>query len=285
MINAQCREGKVRQVRVYCLHGGRGSKETRRVRLRYPFGEDGATWDRPVEREGDVVIVDLPWHGMLIGERMDVNEGSAAAEQARALLGRSAAGDDLPMVYSSGDSISLGYWPYLEAALIGHLNVYYQRELWKDVPATRSPNNGHAHHAMASLKKAFASDAFQPDVLLINFGLHMVVPFKNKPAEYEEWIRRFAALAKEREVELIWLTTTPYSTERAAQNKTIERFNAGAQSIAKEMGFSVIDLHGFVRGKIAALGEAAVFTDGVHFTEDIKKQQGAFIAGKIRASR
>ncbi len=282
-VGAVRRNGKTRQVRVHNRHGGRRTKTKRQIRLLYPFGTDSATWNMHVKRDGDVVSVDMPWNATFLGERMDVDEGADQAGSMRAKLGVTGpVSENLPVLYSSGDSISLGCWPYLEGELWEEVNVYYQRELWKDIPPARSPNNGHAHNAYRCLQTAYKSEAFRPDYVMVNFGLHMLSTHTNKQEEYGQWVQKFVDLANEHDARFIWVTTTPYGSFRAKQNITIRQFNAIASRIARENKGPVIDLHGCVAELAKELGERKVYTDGVHFTEDIKKQQAEFMAQRIR---
>jgi lysophospholipase L1-like esterase len=277
------RDGKTRQVRITSYVGGRGAKPSL-VRLRYPFGEASATWNMAVKRAGDIVSVMLPWNGTLIGDVMDVNEGEDAAEEARRRLGTTTAAESgLPVLYSSGDSISMGYWPYLEGELHDTVDVYYQRELAKDVPDIGLRNNGHAHLAYGVLQTAYRNPRFRPDTILINFGLHMIATHHNKVQQYGAWIERFAALAKANGPRMIWVNTTPYQQSfRPRQNETIKAFNAVAAEVAARHGVPVVDLYACVLEQVRASGDKAVFTDGVHFTEDMKKRQAACIAERVR---
>ena len=280
-IGAARRYDKTRQVRIHSRQGGRGTSS--RIAFLYPFGTDSATWNMDIAREGDLVTATIPWNATLLGERMDVNEGEEATDAARKRLGVvGPVSDKLPVIYSSGDSISLGYWPYLEGELWEEANVYYQRELWKDIPEASSSNNGHAHLAHASLLKAYENEAFQPDYLLINFGLHMIATHQNKQEEYADWVRTFEELADTQNTQLVWVNTTPYGSFRTPQNIIIGQFNALVSSIAEENGTPVIDLHAFVEKVVEELGEDDVYTDGVHFTEEIKERQAEFIANRIR---
>jgi lysophospholipase L1-like esterase len=283
-VGAARRDSKTRQVRIHSRQGGRGTSS--KITFFYPFGTDSATWNMDIVREGDVVTATIPWNATLLGERMDVNEGSEAADAARDRLGvLGPVSENLPVIYSSGDSISLGYWPYLEGELWEEANVYYQRELWKDISEASSSNNGHAHLAHASLLKAYENEAFQPDYLMINFGLHMIATYQNKQEEYADWVQKFEELANTQNTQLVWVNTTPYGSFRTPQNVIIGQFNALVSSIAEENGTPVIDLHAFVTEVVEELGEENVYTDGVHFTEEIKERQAEFIANRIREIR
>ena len=273
-------DNKTRQIRITALPASREVQTL--VKFKYPFGDASVTWNMEVKREGDLVSVVIPWNAMLIGERMDVNEGGNESEALRNKLGLTGGSPDgLPLVYSSGDSISLGYWPYLENELWQYASIYYQRELWKDMPETRSPNNGHAHNAYESLEKAYGNKNFKPDYILINFGLHMLNGFQNNLEGYGEWIQKFINLAKEEDAKLIWVTTTPYALYQNDKNVTIRKFNETAIKIVNENDMYVVDLYTCIIGLIKDLNEWNVFEDGLHYREEIKEKQGKFLSQQI----
>ena len=273
-------DNKTQQIRITALPASREVKTL--LKFKYPFGDASATWNMEVNREGDIVSVVIPWNSMLIGERLDVNEGAVESEALRKKLGVTGdALNGLPLLYSSGNSISLGYWPYLEGALWQYVNVYYQRELWKDMPDTRSPNNGLAHNAYTSLEKAYKNENFKPDYILINFGLHMIDGHQNNLEGYGEWVRKFVDKAKVHNAKLIWVTTTPYALYREAKNETVRKFNEIATEIVQENNMYVVDLYTFITELIKERNEWNVYEDGVHFKEEIKAKQGNFLAQHI----
>jgi hypothetical protein len=159
--------------------------------------------------------------------------------------------------------------------------VHYQRELWKDMPETRSPNNGHAHNAYASLEKAYKNENFKPDFILINFGLHMLNGYQNNLEGYGEWVQKFIDMAKVHNAKLIWVTTTPYALYRDAQNGTVRKFNEIATKIVNENNMYLADLYTCVTDLIKERNEWNVYEDGVHFKEEIKAKQGEFLAQHI----
>ncbi len=277
------KNGKTRQVRITSRIGGRGAGK-QLVRLRYPFGDASATWNMDVKREGDIVSVMIPWNGYLIGDIMDVNEGADKTASARQKLGLTAPDSKLPVMYSSGDSISTGYWPYLEAQLHGKVNLYYQCELAKDIPDIGLRNNGHAHLAYGVLQKAYKNQDFKPEYWLVNFGLHMINTHKDNLPAYGEWVEKFIAYAEQNKVNLIFVNTTPYRQSfRPKQNRTVLAFNELMKVAAEEHDIPVVDLHACTLAAIEEFGDNEVHTaDGVHFTEDMKKRQAAFIAKRVR---
>ena len=273
-------DSKTRQIRITARPVSREVKTL--VKFKYPFGDASVTWNMEVKREGDFVLVVIPWNAVLIGERMDVDEGGSESEALRNKLGFAGVSPEgLPLIYSSGDSISLGYWPYLESELWQYVSIYYQRELWKDMPETRSSNNGHAHNAYASLEKAFKNERFKPDYILINFGLHMLNGFQNNLEGYGEWVQKFIDLSKEQHTKLIWVTTSPYALYRNDKNATIRKFNETATKIVYENNMYVADLYTCIADLIKERNEWNVYEDGVHFKEEIKAKQGKFLAQHI----
>jgi lysophospholipase L1-like esterase len=282
-VGAVRRNGKTRQIRITSYVGGRETRKHTLLKVRYPFGGASATWNMDVKREGDLVSVMIPWNGTLIGDIMDVNEGEDSTADARKKLGLTEPDSKLPVMYSSGDSISMGYWPYLEAELHDRVNVYYQRELAKDIPKIGLRNNGHAHLAYGVLQNAYKNEDFKPDYWLLNFGLHMINTHQNKLPAYGEWVDKFIAYAKEKKVKLIFVNTTPYQQSfRPKQNLTIIKFNELMKMAAEKHDVPVVDLYVCTLAAVKELGDKKAYTDGVHFTEDAKKRQSAYIAKRVR---
>ncbi len=280
-VGAIRRNNKTRQIRITSYIGQSGTKTL--VKFHYPFGDASATWNMDVQRADDVVSLMLPWNGTLIGDIMDVNESEDLTTATRKRLGITEPDSKLPVLYSSGDSISMGYWPYLEAELHDQVNVYYQRELAKDMPNVNLRNNGHAHLAHGVLQTAYTNNQFKPDYLLVNFGLHMINTHKDKLEAYDEWVKKFIAYAKEKKTKLIWVTTTPYQQSfRPTQNLTIIQFNDIVKKAARVHNVPVIDLHACTLETVEALGDKKVYVDGVHFRDNVKKRQAAYIANRVR---
>ena len=274
-------KGKTRQIRIANKEGKRGVYTA--VKFYYPFGKASATWSMKVTREGNIVSVILPWNGTLIGDIMDVNEGKSSSERARKKLGLTEPDSKLPVIYSSGDSISLGYWPYLEAELNNKLNVYYQLELSKDLPSVNLQNNGHAHLAYGVLQKAYENKNFKPDYWLVNFGLHMINTHGNNVPGYGKWVEKFIAYAKKKKVKLIFINTTPYEQSFSPKrNLTVIKFNKEMKTLTRKHKIPVIDMYACMLKTIKKHGAKEVYTDGTHFTDKAKKIQAAYIAKRVK---
>jgi len=280
-IDAFRESGKTRQIRIQALPKDRSVTV---IQFKYPFGDDSATWNLPAVRKGNLVTATMKWNQVLIGDLMDVNEGNDDAVEARKKLGAETGDAALSMIYSSGDSISLVYWPYLEASLAGTANVYYQQELGKDLLDITIRNNGHANLAYGILEKAYGHAEFKPKYLLVNFGLHMIAGHKNRVQECGQWIEKFDDLARKKGALLVWVNTTPYQESfRPTENKTIAAFNRIAAEIALKRGIPVIDIHALVKRAVAGNSGVDVFTDGVHFSTGTKQEMGRFLAEEIKS--
>ena len=172
-----------------------------------------------------------------------------------------------------GDSIRLGYQPFVAAALVGRAVV--------DGP----PANCESSRVLRSMLSEWVRD--RPDVVHVNCGLHDVRhdPGAERPngdiAEYganvEAILNDLEALGIRR---IVWASTTPVDEARDGTgpsrrwNADIERYNAVARTLAENHGAAYNDLHEAVRshGSSALLHE-----DGVHLT-----QQGyGFVASRV----
>ncbi len=299
LVSAVRTNGKTRHIEIYNTEKSKTSvkksrktkvqkngttKVRKEVKFLYPFGSDSAAWTLDVKQKGNIVTVHLSSHSVLIGDLMDFDEGSDEADKARKKLGVTGNPTiaNLPVLFSGGDSISLGYWPYLEGELWKEIDVYHRKELFRDFPGRFGKNN-FAPLAYANLEKAYATKKFKPDYMMINFGLHMIRGYSDKVEEYGQWVGKFAELAKKHQARFIWINTTPYDSSRMKDNITIQKFNAVAAKIAKKHNVPVIDLYTYTNSLIKKSGEKNVYNGGcVHFSEDTKRLQGTFIATRIR---
>ncbi len=111
----------------------------------------------------------------------------------------------------------------------------------------------------------------------------MINTHKDKLGDYDEWVKKFIAYAKEKNTTLIWVTTTPYQQSfRPTQNLTIIQFNDIMRKAAAYHKVPVIDLHACTVEAVRELGDKKVYVDGVHFLDEVKKRQAAYIAKHVR---
>ncbi|HLP36355.1 SGNH/GDSL hydrolase family protein [Lacibacter sp.] len=143
-----------------------------------------------------------------------------------------------------GDSISIGYTPFLEKSLA------------PDILVTHNPGNGGSTvRGVASVEKWL--DNRQWDVILFNFGLHdmMYKDSANKNdvvngkvsvplEEYRKNLETIVGILRETTAKLYFVTTTTVPQNSASRKvEDPARYNAVAQEVMKKNGIEVIDLY------------------------------------------
>jgi lysophospholipase L1-like esterase len=199
-----------------------------------------------------------------------------------------------PSVCCIGDSISLGYGPFLERSLLGTASYHRkegmaQAQVNLDNPA--GANGGDSQRLLSFLQEraeAFSTPAY--DLLLLNCGLHDIkVVHGNRAVDeqsYHSNLESMIRLAPQLSRSLMWIRTTPVDDSLHAArgcsfdryDKDVDAYNAIADSVMSAAGISIIDLHGFIR----SLPEAG-FRDGVHFHQETVEKQGVWLAGWVLA--
>jgi hypothetical protein len=189
---------------------------------------------------------------------------------------KTAAGKRVSLI---GDSIRLGYEPYVRALLKGHRFV------------SPRENSGDSMSLLEHFDAWFLRS--RAHLIHANCGLHDVRfgvssrHHQGSPSEYEanlgELIERMRALEGTR---VVWALTTPVIEER--HNRThpeftrsleeIQHYNAIARRVMVAFGIPVHDLYSVVleAGPESLLGE-----DGVHFTEEGNRRLGKSVADFI----
>ena len=129
------------------------------------------------------------------------------------------------------------------------------------------------------------------EILVFNCGLHDIkraIPEENYQidiASYEKNLNDIYKLANKHQVRVIFITTTPVDDERhnceppagiKRYDADVEKYNKIAVSVARKFSANVIDLNTFTK-RIS--GEK--YIDHVHFIDDVRKKQAAFIAGSL----
>jgi len=191
-----------------------------------------------------------------------------------------------------GDSISIEYGPYLEAALPE--GVHYARkegdvEARRNLDLANGANGGDSSRVLAYLRSLENQSGFYPDLLLVNCGLHDLKISKETrelqvpPGLYRQNLNDICALGKRLSARLVWIRTTPvHDTLHATRGAAFDRFqsqvddyNRIAHEVMVEQGVPEIPLDQWVSEQSAT---KPVYRDGVHFLPDIQAGQGAFIA-------
>lgn len=194
-----------------------------------------------------------------------------------------------PELFVLGDSISMHYGPWLKQFIAPHFNYSRKGEgvAAVDLNITSEVNGGDSRACLTYLTALFAK-GIKIDVLLWNCGLHDVkVTATGHQVELDSYIRNLdavIALLRVNNVKLVWVRTTPALEEiHNARCKDFSRFhhdvieyNAAADRVMTTADVPMIDLYDFTR----KFGEEA-YCDHVHFQENIRQLQAAFIAGHL----
>lgn len=197
-----------------------------------------------------------------------------------------------------GDSISIQYGPYLQRYL-GSSFLYDRKRDTGTESARRNldnpegANGGDSKMVLQYLQARRASSLpIRADILLFNCGLHDI---KTDPTTGKKQVDPLSYAANLRGIigeiasvcsQPVWLRTTPVideihntrSTSILRHAQDVSQYNGIADSIMNEAGIPTIDLHAFSEKLIPEY-----FCDHVHYTENARALQGAFIAGVLTA--
>ncbi|MDN3690531.1 SGNH/GDSL hydrolase family protein [Cyclobacterium jeungdonense] len=197
----------------------------------------------------------------------------------------------LPSLFVIGDSISMQYGPFLEQYVQGKWVYDRKRDDGSSSANLDNPagaNGGDSGMVLAYLQKKVQDPAFNPDLMLINCGLHDIktdVRTGKKQVsldDYRENLEQIYSLLQESGIRMVWIRTTPVDDETHNSKQQsfhryaadLEIYNAVADVVFETRNVPVIDLHRFTQN----LG-ADLFIDHVHFGEETRARQAAFIAG------
>lgn len=194
-------------------------------------------------------------------------------------------------LYVIGDSISIQYGPYLEAALRGVMDYARkegEEEALLNLDKPQGANGGDSSMVLSYLKARAAEGGIDADLLLLNCGLHDI---KTDPAtgakqipieQYAQNLQQIVAVVRDMGPTLVWIRTTPCDeTIHNHEGMAFHRFAADGQAyngvadgIMREHRVPVVDLYTFTRNL-----DEELYCDHVHFHDHIRRQQAAFIAG------
>ncbi len=188
---------------------------------------------------------------------------------------------DLPLVFIIGDSISMGYTPFVRKELEGRARV-----------ARHEGNGGDSNNVLSNLGTLWLPAlGEEPALIHANAGLHDL-RFWTEREEYqvtlESYAKNMAILARKLAAtgaKVVWATTTPVidgapnmSKDFPRKNSDVEAYNAAAVEAMTAAGIEVDDLYSLVE---EAGREKLVTPDGVHFTEDGYRALGAKVEAAI----
>ena len=212
-------------------------------------------------------------------------------------LSMSAETPQLPRLFVIGDSISIQYGPYLEKRVAGTF-AYDRKQDAAGAPRATSnldvpigANGGDSDMVLAYLRHRRAHDPVRADILLLNCGLHDIKTTPSTGAiqvPLERYRANLLAIIEETRamhLRLVWIRTTPVFDETHNSRsqafhrfaRDVDAYNAAADAIMAAANAPAIDLNGF-----SAKFLPAGFIDHVHYREEIREKQAAFIFDELR---
>ncbi|MFO0960586.1 MAG: sugar-binding protein [Isosphaeraceae bacterium] len=189
--------------------------------------------------------------------------------------------DDLPVVVLIGDSIRMGYEPYVAEALKGKARIV----------GPGKENGGDSSNVLKNLDRW--AIAHKPAIVHFNAGLHDLKRERKAgkaQVELEDYRKNLAEIRKRLEqgtsARLIFATTTPVIDARHQSNKDFDRreddvkaYNDAAREVLGSGGvMDYDDLHA-VAEKLGV--ESALLKDGVHYTPAAYKGLAASVVASI----
>ena len=186
-----------------------------------------------------------------------------------------------PIVLIIGDSIAIGYTPFVADALAGEANVVHHEG-----------NGGDSGNVLAKLDAWLAALGESAAVIHVNCGLHDIKINRQSGGhqveigEYEANLRAILSRLARSGAKLMWATTTPVIEDRHRSakdfdrlNKDVDACNVVARRVMGESGVPMNDLHAAAAGCDLT---SILSGDGVHFTEDGYRMLAGVVAERIR---
>lgn len=209
----------------------------------------------------------------------------------------------LPNVLIIGDSISLGYTPFLAASLKGKANVFHSGGLWNENASSSSytlskPKKSDQTHidrwlAFQDIKCKtaprrpgsgsieihnptvdFSGYQLQWNVVIANWGMWEVIN-DGKPANAvskEAYVKNLTILFGKMQAtgaHLLWASTTPAPAvnKRQRRDNDIVAYNAAAKPLAESAQATVVDLYALVKPRLCKEWQAGGDETQVHLSD------------------
>lgn len=193
----------------------------------------------------------------------------------------SAFAQELPNVLIIGDSISMGYTPFVKKILQDKANVSHPDE-----------NCGPTERGLQNLDKWLGNEKYK--VIHFNFGLHDLKhvdaitkkaslkpedPLMTDLKTYEANLNTIVGRLKKTGAKLIFATTTPVPehSKPLRDPELPPKYNAVAEKVMKEQGIEIDDLYSFVLPR----ADQIRLPDNVHYTREGYKLLGEQVASVI----
>lgn len=192
-------------------------------------------------------------------------------------------------IFVLGDSVSIHYGPYLKK-MIKHKFEYDRKrgieQALTDLDNPIGANAGDSGMVMAYLAEQYIKNT-KYDILIINCGLHdaRVDRASNKiQVELEDYkmnLLKIIEISKTMANKTIWVGLTPvidqiHNSRKEGvlrYSKDIHAYDIAAKEIMEQHSIHCIDMYNFTK----KLG-TEIYSDHVHFKEDIRELQATLIA-------
>lgn len=190
-----------------------------------------------------------------------------------------------------GDSISIGYTPFLQKILGDEMVVL--RPMAKN---GKAENCSGTKAGVANIDRWLLIEGGKWDVIHFNWGLHDLKhevdgkvstlatdPPQSTVEAYEKQLREIVAKMKATGAKLILATTTPVPEGKLSPYRSdadVVRYNEAALRVARENSIAVDDLYAFVKPQEARIQRP----ENVHFTDEGSKALAEEVAKSVRAA-
>ncbi|HIB68533.1 MAG TPA: SGNH/GDSL hydrolase family protein [Phycisphaerales bacterium] len=198
---------------------------------------------------------------------------------------------DKPRVLILGDSISIGYTPYVQKMMEGEAVVL--RPMRAD--NKRAENCSGTTYGVQNVDRWLKIDGGDWDVIHFNWGLHDMKredpktkkasrnpehPRQADVETYEKQLRAIVEKLKQSDAKLIFCNTTPVPTGVSPHRDTTDpaKYNAAAAKIMKENGIAINDLYTFANSRLDDIQRP----NNVHFTPEGSKALATEVVKSIR---
>lgn len=194
----------------------------------------------------------------------------------------------LPRILIIGDSISIGYTPYVQEFLENKTQVFRPMQENSKAENCQGTTYGVKHIDRWIKGKEW-------DVIHFNFGLHDIKHVDPKTGknssnqahppqanlkQYEKNLKKIVKKLKKTGAILIFATTTPYPDKingPLREPGMPEKYNEVAVKLMQKNNIHINDLHGFVLPRLNKLQ----LPNNVHFKEEGSRELGKVVAEKI----
>lgn len=197
----------------------------------------------------------------------------------------------LPKILILGDSISIGYTPFVKESLKAVASVTRPYQESGKAENCQGTTNG-----LANINRWLGDR--QWDIIHFNFGLHDLKhikrdtgensndkddPYQAAPEQYEENLKVIVKHLRATNAKLIFATTTPYPDEGLKplrDPKLYKEYNRIATRVMEDNNIGINDLESFAVPQL----ETIQIPNNVHFTEEGSKVLAGEVVRHLKAA-